>query len=202
MDNVPIHTLVERVARGDEEAMRSLFGTYYPRLVFFAEAIISDREEARDMAQEALLELWQQRATFAGQHEGNVAAYLFTIVRRDCYDYLRHQRVQHAKQTDIIAAATTPQEDVAAQMIYLEVLHKIYQEINHLPAPLARMMTLSFIEGLSTEEIAERLQMTPNHVRVTKSRALEKLRSIVLKQNLLTSSPALLAVVKNFFTEL
>ena len=180
--------LVNRMSTGDEAAMRTIFHVYYPKLCFFAESLIDNKEESRDIAQEALMQLWNQRARFSDQKIENLAAYLFVVVRRDCFDYLKHQQIKFAKQKDISAGIQTFEESADATMVYLETLTIVYQEIKNLPPNLAEIVSLSFIEGLTTEEIAERLQITANNVRVQKSRALEKLKIAVLKRNLLTPS--------------
>lgn len=166
--------------------MRAIFLHWFPKLCFYAGSLIANKEEAKDIAQEALLQLWRHRKKVDSQK--NLPAYLFTVVRRDCYDYLKHQQVKRNKQQEITGTITITEEGADAILIHLEVLQKIYQEIDHLPPHLAEIVKLSFIEGLTTQEIADRLQMTPNHVRVQKSRALEKLKTALLKQHMLVPS--------------
>lgn len=190
--------LLKHIANGNEDAMRVLFTVYYPRLCFFAESLINNREESRDIAQEALMQLWNQRARFSDQKEENLAAYLFTVARRDCYDYLKHQRVKQTKQKDITARVQTFEEGTEADIIYLETLNKIYEEIKNLPSHLAEIVSLSSIEGLTTDEIAKRLQISTNNVRVQKSRALEKLKTAVIQRNLSLTSSSLIFFLKFF----
>jgi len=184
--------LVSRVAQGDVQAMRVLFGEFYPKLCFYAQSITGDAEQARDIAQDALVTCWQQRERFAGQRKQQLAAYLFTVVKRDCYDYQKRVQVRRDKQPEIAAMMEVPEEGIDSAMVYLEVLQQIHLEIEKLPTNLAEVVRLSFFEGLSTQEIADKLQMTPNNIRVQKSRALEKLKYALLKQQLLAPSAVIL----------
>jgi RNA polymerase sigma-70 factor (ECF subfamily) len=184
--------LLSRIAADDEKAMHALFQAWFPKLCFYAESLIANREEAKDIAQEALLQLWHHRKRWAGQQKEKLAAYLFTVVRHDCYDYQKHRQVKRKKQQEIIATVQVIEEGVDVLLVHMEVLQKIYREIDNLPPHFAEIVKLSFIDGLTTQEIAEKLKLTPNHVRVQRSRALEKLRITLLKQHMLVPSCLLL----------
>jgi RNA polymerase sigma-70 factor (ECF subfamily) len=185
--------LPQRLAKGDSTAMCKIFYMYYPKLCLYADSLVQNKEEAEDIAQEALAQLWHHRLKFAGLNEENISAYLFTTVKHDCYDYHKHEQVKRAKKQDIIDLIPESNDSVESAFIYLEVLSKIYAEIRNLPPHLSEIVRMSFIEGLTTEQISEHLRITPNNVRVQKARALEKLRNALLKQNLL--SPALVYLV-------
>lgn len=183
-----------KIALGRDDALKAIFGEYFPRLVFFSESLTHNREEARDIAQETLMQLWYNRGQVAAWKEKHLAAYLFVIARHKSYDYLRHMQVKAAGQ-DKIAAQTQVQEAGADMtMIRREKWEEVWREINRLPAPIAKVLNLTFIEGLTTKEISTELNMTSNLVRVRRSRGLVKLRmffnsqSEQLAQNILENS--------------
>lgn len=189
--------LLLRIARGEEEAMRMIFDLYYSRLRYYASSIIEHEEDARDLAQDALLQLWNNRSQFAAQKATNLAAWLFTVVRRDCLDYCKHRKVKNSKEEQIASLAPITSEGADSGMVLTEVLVLIYQEIDRLPPGLAEIVRMAYIEELPAATIAEKLNITPNHVRVQKSRAVEKLRNALLKRNL--GAPASIAIIISEF---
>ncbi|MBO9632917.1 MAG: sigma-70 family RNA polymerase sigma factor [Chitinophagaceae bacterium] len=182
-----------RIARGDGEAMRCIFDLYYSRLRFYALSIIENEEDARDLAQDALLQLWNNRTQLAGQQAENLAAWLFTIIRRDCLDYLKHQKVKNNKQDQIASLVPLVGQPADAGIILTEVLSLIYAEIDRLPPALAEILRLSYLEELPTATIAEKLNTTPNNIRVQRSRAVEKLRNALLKRHL--EAPVIFSII-------
>ncbi len=69
-----------------------------------------------------------------------------------------------------------------AQIVQEDIFNRIYQEILELPVSDIKLLKLIFIEGLDSNEIAERLNITPNNVRNQKARALKKLRTLLLRK--------------------
>lgn len=185
--------LLLRMADGDTAVMRSVFDLYYTKLRFYAASIILNEEDARDIAQDALLQCWNHRAQFAHQQQQQLSAWLFTVVRRDCLDYLKHQKVKTSKQEAIASLAPLTAGAADHRIILTEVLSLIYEEIDKLPGAMAEIVRLSYLEELSADIIAEKLNMTSNHVRVQKSRAIEKLRNALLKRHL--EAPVLLSLI-------
>lgn len=181
------------IARGMDEALRTIFAEYFPRLVFFSESLIHNREEARDIAQETLMQLWRNRERVAAWKEKHLAAYLFIVARHKSYDYLRHLQVKAAGQEQVAARTQVEEAGADTTMVCQELWAEVRREIDRLPAPIARVLNLTFIEGLTTKEISAELNITANLVRVKRSRGLEKLRMFFnnqpqqLPQNILLS---------------
>ena len=168
------------LAQGEDGAIEAIFAEYYPRLVFFSISMIHNREEALDIAQESLMQLWHNRIKVETWNEKHLTAYLFIMAKNKCYDYLRHCQVRAARQKEV---EQTMQEQQSADlnMICSENLARVRREINRLPTRVAEILLLTFIEGRTTKEISEQLNISSNLVRVHRSRGLEKLRgSIVL----------------------
>lgn len=170
------------IARGMDEALKAIFAEYFPRLVFFSESLIHNREEARDIAQDTLMQLWRNREQVAGWKEKQLAAYLFVIARHKSYSYLRHLQVKEAKQEQIAAQTQVEEAGADIAMICQEVWAEVRREIDRLPDPIAKVLNLTFIEGLTTKEISAELNMTDNLVRVRRSRGVERLRTFFNNQ--------------------
>lgn len=165
------------LAQGKDGSIEAIFAEYFPRLVFFSESLIHNREEARDIAQEALMQLWNHRAQVAGWEEKNLAAYVFVVARHKSYDYLRRRQVRVAGHKQMLEQAPLEEQGADMAMIYSEGLENIRKAIGHLPERIATVLNLSYIEGFTTREIASQLKITSNLVRVQRSRGIEKLRN-------------------------
>ncbi|RZS76645.1 RNA polymerase sigma factor [Pseudobacter ginsenosidimutans] len=172
----------ERFAQGEENAFRQVFDTYLNPLCFFAQKLIGSRMEAEDIVSIAYYKLWQRHKDFSTA--AGIRSFLYTTVRNQCLDYLKHQKV--------VAAAHLPNpltdSGIEAKMYQGELLQLIYMEIHSLPERARQILEWSFIEELSTTEISVKMQMTESHVRVEKSRALVQLRAALRKKDLWDST--------------
>lgn len=61
--------------------------------------------------------------------------------------------------------------------------HMAMETLQELDVPYRDVVVMRYIDGLSPQEIAEILEETPNVVSVRIHRALEKLRTLILKKN-------------------
>ncbi|MEC5142955.1 sigma-70 family RNA polymerase sigma factor [Chitinophaga sp. 212800010-3] len=174
-----------QIADGNPAAMKAFFDTYYPRLYYFAYKLLQEETEAQDFAQEALVAFWQRRQDFRHAELRQAEAFLFTTVRNKCINLTRHRKMKTSKHAAILIETPVAEETVEARLIQEDVFNRIYQEVEQLPAAQAAIIRMIFVEGLETNEIAERLATTPNNVRNQKARALEKVRTLILKKGLL-----------------
>lgn len=77
---------------------------------------------------------------------------------------MRKTRASSTRRASIPGPRPEPRPEVAAALAVL-------------PAAQRRILRLRLVEGLSAEEVAERLSTTPSAVRVAQHRALEALRA-------------------------
>ena len=71
------------------------------------------------------------------------------------------------------------------RLIQEDIFNRIFREIDQLPEAQVKLLKMIYVEGLETHEIAARLGITSNNVRIQKARTLEKLRTIMLRKGLL-----------------
>ena len=88
--------LVVLYANGDPDAARLLAKRLLPRVMGYAGRLLSDRVEAEDVAQEALLRLWRIAPDWR-QGEAQVSTWLFRVVGNLATDRLRARRRRHRK---------------------------------------------------------------------------------------------------------
>ena len=166
--------------------MKQFFDGYYSRLYYFAITLINDDVEAEDTAQEAILSFWQRKEQFMDQDIKQAEAFLFTVARNRCYNYIRDKKRHAKKLTHLGERLQFIDETLELTIIEEDIFNRIFEEIQQLSAPQVSLLKMIFIENLETAEIAAKLDITPNNVRIQKARAMEKLRVALLKKRLLT----------------
>lgn len=174
--------LLSLISTGDETAMEIVFQQYFSRLCFFAHKLTGgNKEEAEDIAQEALMNFWIN-VRDKGATPMSTQAYLFQMVRNRCYNFNKREKMKAGRESDLLQQAPLAENEVEQTLVQEDIFNKIYQQLLVLPPRQAEIIRLIFLEELDTNEIAERLQLTPNNIRNHKARAIETIRSSVVKK--------------------
>lgn len=173
--------LFEQVANGDEAAYTTLFRHYAPKLQLYLFRIVKQDHLAREFVQETFLRLWMHRHTLPEIRQPD--SWLFRVAANLCYEHLRRESVRHNLQDKMFAAAA-PGENVGVdeQAEFNDLKNYIRKAIDVLPQKRKEVYLLSREEGLSHQEIAERLGISPNTVKVQIGHALKFIREYLHQQ--------------------
>jgi RNA polymerase sigma-70 factor (ECF subfamily) len=169
---------LQRIAeRGDVDAFRKLFQAYAPRVKSYMMRQGADANTAEELAQETLLTVWRKAKLYSGD-KGSATTWIFTIARNLRIDRLRREmtwvelpegRAEEAS-TDI-----SPDEAVSER----ERKERVQKALAELPSDQHEVVALSYIEGLSHSEIAERLGLPLGTVKSRMRLAYLKIRESV-----------------------
>ncbi len=170
--------LLERVARGDRDAVMALYDRFAPVLLAVALRIVGARSEAEDVVQEVFSRAWREAPIF-DRTRGSAAAWLVTLTRNRSIDSVRarkrrdrHEEDQTREEPLVIEAPTTPEvsvvdaERAAAVRVALESLRREQRVV----------LELAYFSGLSHSEIAERLGQPLGTVKTRIAQAVKRLR--------------------------
>ena len=164
------------VARArDRAAFMRLYDHFMPRLCLYLRGLGSPEAVAEELAQEALLRLWQRAAMYDPQ-QGAVSTWLFRIGRNLHIDRIRREPgwVQVLEE-----AAPASDEELARPFTsaedYAEHVH-LQRRIEDLPAVQARLMRMSYFEAKSHQEIATELALPLGTVKSHLRRAFLRLQ--------------------------
>jgi RNA polymerase sigma-70 factor (ECF subfamily) len=163
---LPDLQLVERARDGDPEAFRALVVRYQRKVYAVALGIVKDPDLAWDVAQEAFVRVHAHLGDFKG--ESAFSTWVFRITTHLAIDSVRRERasrkddVDELRDTDLGDAgegilATGLGNDPQANVLRSELLGKIREALETLPEKHRTILVLREIEGLSYEELAERL---------------------------------------------
>ena len=171
-----------RMAHGDESALAELYDRH-ARLVFsLALRILQNRADAEDVVQEVFAQVWTQARRYEGER-GAVAAWMLMMARSRAIDRLRARRARpetggHTPATQNVADAS-PTQDL--QLLSSEEVRKLREALDALPAVQRAALELSYYEGLTHVEIADRLSEPLGTVKTRIRQAVIKLRESLAK---------------------
>ena len=151
--------LLDRIGRGDEDALAALYDRLSPLAYGLALRIAGDRDTADDIVQEAFLRIWR-RADRYDASRNTARPWVLRLVRNLAIDRSRSSgartRAEHASAADdALAAAPEGPEDAAARA---ERGRSVRAALDELPPEQRRMIEIAYFEGLSHAEIAAREQ--------------------------------------------
>ena len=147
----------------------------HPVLLRYAWSILKRKEAAQDIVQDAFAKLWQIRATVDPNRSLN--ALLYTMVRNLALNHKRSAKYEAGTLPEQGPLDDSPSADERMDTDMLRV--RLAQYIRELPERRREAFTLSRYEGLSHEEIAQVMQLTPRTVNTHITLALRDLRKKV-----------------------
>lgn len=160
------------IRASDHEAFASLYEATHSALLRYAWTLIQDEDAGYDVLQEAYMKLWGMRRRIDPTR--SLEALLFRIVRNIAYKRYRRRRhqLQLLRPLEEEAVASPITEEVHADML----AGRVKQWVAAMPPRRREVFELSRTSGLSHQEIAELLGVSPKTVNNHLVAALRELR--------------------------
>jgi RNA polymerase sigma-70 factor (ECF subfamily) len=188
--------IIERARQGDEEAFRWLFQRYARRLALYARFHMSPamgaRLEAEDVLQEVFLRAFRDLAHFEYQRSGAFYRWLLAIEANVLSDQARFEQRQKRKAEEVVpfrsesnpagfepVDSATPSRWLARK----EESDRLLSRLDQLPTAYRQAIVLTRLEGLSTEEMGQRLGKDRKAAALLLHRALKRLRDLVTESD-------------------
>lgn len=154
------------------------FITFYPKVKGFAESILKSEEEAKDVAQEVFVKLWDKPDIWMGKID-SCSSYVYTITRNYIFDLLKHKKVERAYKEDL-------SQQLLVELNISNPYHEIYAKdlnllirltLNQMPEKRRLVFELSRFDGKSNNEIALQLGLSVRTVERHIYLALSEIKS-------------------------
>ncbi|GAO01348.1 sigma-70 family RNA polymerase sigma factor [Anaeromyxobacter sp. PSR-1] len=162
------HALVTRAKAGDANAFRALVVRYQRKVYAVALGIVKDPDLAWDVAQEAFVRVHGHLGDFKG--DSAFSTWVFRITTHLSIDAVRRERHSQRQDMDDVQEAeleeggegilsTALGNDPRQNALRRELAGKIQEALATLPEKHRTILVLREVEGLSYEELAERLEI-------------------------------------------
>jgi RNA polymerase sigma-70 factor (ECF subfamily) len=182
-DNNVDQALVERVQNGDKKAFDILVQKYQYRLTKLISRYVYDQSEVMDVAQEAFIKAYRALPGFRG--ESAFYTWLYRIGVNTAKNYLVSQGRRppsvdiDADDAGYLEGESELKEYATPEHLLIrdEIENTVHSAIEKLPEDLRTAITLRELDGLSYEEIAERMNCPVGTVRSRIFRAREVINS-------------------------
>lgn len=178
MDRVKMTDLIHKVARNrDSEAFHELFVMFSPRIKAMLMRQGADPETAEEIVQETMLSVWRKAHLFA-ESKGSFSTWVFTIARNLRIDRLRRNFIWQDFGSEI---DDRPSEDDSPydELHREQQRERVAEALETLTPDQHEVVRLSYIEGLTHTEIAERLGVPLGTVKSRMRLAYGKIRELL-----------------------
>lgn len=172
LQNADDAQLLLLLSEGSKPAFDVLYNKYWKQVYNTAYKRLSDTERAQDIAQDVFVQLWTRGSKSAID---NLPAYLLVAARNGVFKYMEKE-AKYAALPDGAEELESPFGRADADMLHDEFLKAFNELITTLPPQQQIIFNLRFNEGLSSQQIADQLQISPKTVRNQMGRALTALR--------------------------
>ncbi|OLD38522.1 MAG: hypothetical protein AUI83_23850, partial [Armatimonadetes bacterium 13_1_40CM_3_65_7] len=157
-------SLQRRLKAGDEHALGELFDLVAPWILGLAFRILQDEDEAEDVVGDVFVQVWRH----IDQHDGGrgpLVPWILSIARNRSLDALRRRRrwwrkSAHLEQAQVMeGGGSAPAASHEAAVPGWPVHREVHAALAALSEEQRRVVVLSYFEGLSHREIAQRLHL-------------------------------------------
>jgi RNA polymerase sigma-70 factor (ECF subfamily) len=173
--NYSEHELLQLLSAGNKDVFEFIYKKNFASIYHFAKRFVADEQGAEDITTEVFIKLWERFKDFNSLPA--IKSFLFTSTRNACINYNRSDQRADKRHKEFAYLLTHGSEAaIEEQQIPGTVFQYIYDEIAQLPVQEKRVFTMAFIEGLTNDQIAARMDINNQSVRNYKAKALKTLR--------------------------
>ena len=183
--DIQLTALLDRVALADELALKELYALTSSKLYGVAVRVVTNREWAEDVLQEAYLNIWKVAGTYKASLSPPMA-WMGLLVRSRGLDFLRRRASDRADRmqeldeviSDTVAGDSPNPMDTTQASEQAWALHRCLSQLENRQR---EVVSLAYLRDLSHSELAEQLRLPLGTVKTWIRRGLDQLRGCMGK---------------------
>lgn len=167
--------ICEMALTDSQKAFKSLYLTYFQRMMRFTNLYVSSVVEAEEIVSDTFLAVWNNRKSLL--KITNFDAYIYSIARHKAISYYRTIHMEQIELNEISIdlfthTETTPEDDLISK----ESLNQLNKAIDALPAKCKAAFKLIREDKLKYKEVAAILDISVKTLEAHIATAVKKLR--------------------------
>jgi RNA polymerase sigma-70 factor (ECF subfamily) len=177
-------TLVERARKGDEIAFEEIVRLKSRDMLFFAISILGSKEDAEDVAREALISMWKSIGHIRKPESFN--AWMFQIVKRTAWRHASRKKFDTIEIDDVTLMGKNISEEKEEfipdeYLLSKERSEEIYNMVLSLPPKRREAVLMHYYMDMSITEIASASGQTEATIRGVLGKARNAIKSKILE---------------------
>jgi RNA polymerase sigma-70 factor, ECF subfamily len=172
--NLKDQIIIEGLKQRDKVVFDYLFNYYYSSLCAFSIQYIGNRNAVEDLVQDFFVYLWIEAPQL--KINSSLKSYLFTAIKNRCLDYQKHHKIVEKYRTFILFSPEKGNDSTEHFFAESELRQAIQNSLRKLPPRCREIFEYSRHQGLSNQEISDKLNITKKTVELQISNALKLLR--------------------------
>jgi len=166
--------LIDKLKNDDQVSFSIIFSSYYSDLVHFAFHYIHDLSASEEVVQEVFLKIWENRHFL--DIGSSLKSYLLKSVQNRCIDYIRHNNIRQRYNSSVLDNHFDSVRDTEEYILHSELDEKFKEALRKIPSEIAEPFTMSRLQGMNYEGIAQKLGVSIRTVEVRIAKALSLLK--------------------------
>jgi RNA polymerase sigma-70 factor, ECF subfamily len=174
-EQVDVDDLAVRLRDGSRDALTEAYREWSALVHTLALRSLGNHHDAEDVTQQVFVAAWRSRHTLRPER-GSVAGWLVGITRHTIAD-VHARRARQARDAAAVAANAPPDALAGPPDDQLATRLVLHDELGRLGEPRGTVVRMAFLEDLTHEQIAERLDLPLGTVKSHVRRGLTRLRA-------------------------
>lgn len=166
--------LIENIRKGDVRSFERVFNLYAEDLVRYATTIVKDPDDAEDIVQHLFVSIWEKKGI--PEISTSLKSYLYRSIHNTSLNKLKQIKVKESYVAHINYVSDGLTSGANALVEQKETAAIIEQAMNELPEQCRKIFSMSRMEQLKYQEIADQLGLSVKTVENQMGKALKHMR--------------------------